>query len=205
MTMLKQTLLVEAAKAARTARARELQQNLCDPSERYFYERLLDHPFFLPLIELHMNGCTSLSGARALVDQGVIEIDEFRSVSPRFFGKHVECIRMTREGENELCEGISELSDSHHADNFFRAVTAYLCIDNGYGICYGRPLLEAATRLPDAALLERAVFVDSGVRQFKEQFLRQDYIDDAIRIAFAADLSPAGMTRISAEIVDLTE
>lgn len=198
-------VIVRASLVARHARDRELSDRLSGPAEEAFFTRVLDHPYLLSLIELRLNGCTSLKGARALVERGMVDVIPFETDVQRFRGGELECLHINWVGNIELDQGVDSIEGSKYANSLYQAVTGYVCIDDGYGICFARPLLDTALQFPDAELLERAVFAGSGMPQFQQRFAPEDYIDEHVRMKHMASSSTEQWCRLSAAVVDLKQ
>lgn len=160
--------IAKALQAARRARDAEFLRILDDRGDAQAFVRLVDHPYVLPLAELVTNKCTSLIGARVLIENLLATTSEISLEQPLFFGVRVEVLEPTNVSGSELAACLSELCTPQQASVFLEAVGQYRCIDYGYGIVSTAPLLKEKLRQSDGRFLNRAVLVSSGERVFPE-------------------------------------
>ncbi|MEC7795458.1 MAG: hypothetical protein VX791_18320 [Pseudomonadota bacterium] len=162
---------MKALQAARHARDAEFLRVLDDVDDAQAFARLVDHPYLLPLAELVTNKCTSLVGARILIENILASPSDLALRQPIFFGVRVETIEVTNVSRTELTASLSELCTPRQAEAFLEAVSTYQCVDNGYGIVPAASLLEEEIRESNTMFLRRIVLISSGKTPFPESAL----------------------------------
>ncbi|WP_417463216.1 hypothetical protein [Kordiimonas sp.] len=165
-------LITKAFLAARRARDAELQHVLLDAEHAVAFARLVDHPYLLPLAELVENECTTLAGARILLENLLATYDEISLSEPLFFGARFETLVTSKVTQSELRASLEELCSEELAETFLSAVRRYRCIDNGYGIVPQRALLEEEIRKKNSRFLQRVVRISDGQSPMAEKSLK---------------------------------
>ncbi|WP_164659546.1 hypothetical protein [Tropicibacter sp. Alg240-R139] len=197
------SFLLNADIAARNARDRAIIESVPDAGAFHFVRRLLSNPTLRPLMELELNGCTSLVGALLLSSQEYVRTTRFRGRSARFRAREFEALEMTSLGSAALMSEIEGLEKNRWLGEFQTAVEGYVCIDHGAGICMSRPLFETALEIPDPEVLERVVFLNNGMRQIAEMYRKEEFIDAECRRDHSIWWSENGKSRKGVEVVDL--
>ena len=164
-------VIAMALKAARRARDTEFLRILERPGDAEAFARLVDHPYLLPLAELVKNQCTSLAGARLLIENFLAYSSEIELARPIFCGLRVETLETTKVSRSELKACLAELCTVRQAEAFLDAVGRYRCIDNGYGVVPEASLVEKAIDISDTRLLRHVVRISSGQPSFSGSVL----------------------------------
>ncbi|MAP14513.1 MAG: hypothetical protein CMH86_06335 [Oceanibulbus sp.] len=162
MVKLPHDLITEAFLAARRARDAELQHCLLNAEHAVAFARLVDPPYLLPLAELVENECTTLAGARILLENLLATYDEYTLDEPLFYKAQFETLVTTRVARSELHALLEELCSKELAETFLSGVRRYRCIDNGYGIVPQQALLEEEIRRKNSRFLKRVVRISDG-------------------------------------------
>ena len=193
-------VIVRALQAARQARDAELRREFEGGSDAQTFARLLDHPYLLPLAEFVENECTTLAGARILLENLLAREEEVILAVLPFPETRLETLATTGSSQGELDACLSALCSEAQAAAFMSAVRRYLCIDNGYGIVPQRALLERELRRGNYQFLKRVVAVSDGRSPFAPQ-----YLNDLERSAFVRSVVVLPTSFPDKEIIDLTD
>ncbi|WP_152474378.1 hypothetical protein [Roseovarius sp. THAF9] len=198
-----QNFLVEAVIASRRGRDEALRAEFQSDHLASAAQKVLDHPYLLPLAEIMINGATSLRGARLSVEQFAVATKEVFLDTPLFFRCPIEVLEITHITKNEFAE---KVKDSQNADVwplFETAITQYLCIDDGNGFCVTERVLRQAVLMEDFETLSRIVAPTSGSSPFSEE-ARLNLSRNTSGQTGCFIPSPPGSFR-RAQIVDLTK
>jgi hypothetical protein len=159
------TFVIDAEVARIAALDASIEKEFPDPKDCKRARAYLAHPTLRPLLELDLNGATSLTGARILKSWGFIERDQYRVRFGDITGFFMEAVRLTRAGHDEL----NELSPKDATDPVFEkiiaAVTSYVAIDEGAGIVARRELIDFAVNYCDTEILSNLVELHTGMQQ----------------------------------------
>jgi len=159
-------VLVRASLAAKRAWNNQLEIGLIDNEVINQFSTLLSHSFYRPLLELELNGCTNLRGARVLVESWLAKPVDYSMVCDWTAQSRFEGLEISKIGRNELRATIEDMGGCKYLPDFKRAIRIYLCIDEGHGICASSGLIRRALADSSQPLLGRLVFVNCGGRQF---------------------------------------
>lgn len=196
-------MLVEIEEAANRSMMEILRRHIQDPVARKIVARAIDDKVFRGLLELELNGCTSLLSAKLLNVEGVIRHTTFKGRAAGFRGTDCSAIEITEMGEARLWSEQEGLEDNRWLGFFRGSILGYACIDFGEGICATRSYIETALELYDFAIMKRLVQLNTGVRQFPDIQAAVEKVSDAERAAAAHWWSAVEGIERSATIVDL--
>lgn len=191
--------------AARRARDEALKKELKPPLARRFLSKYLDHPVLRPLLELEINGSTSYEGALVLFGQELVKTTKFRCRSAALRGVNCEALEISSLGWAMLAAEQEGLEDNRWMQGLRAAIAHYACLDRGAGICMARAALETALEIPDPDILQRVVFLHSGMRQFANHPSQAQPIDDNLRSEHSFWWSIDGEKRKGVAVIDLAQ
>ena len=198
-------MLVEIEEVTARLTQEILERHVGDPVARQIVKRAMEDRVFRALLELELNGCTTLLSTKVLQSEGLIRLTEFKARAAGFRGKHCEAVEITELGEARLWSEQEGLEDNRWLGFFRGSILGYACIDIGHGICATRSYVETALELHDYAIVKRLVHLNSGMRQFPDKQAAENIVSDAERAAAAHWWSALEGVKRSASIIDLSD
>lgn len=160
--------------------------------------RLMKDPVLRPLLELHMNGSTTVFGTWTLKDHGLAEAAPHVLSETRLRGTQVSTLELTGPGNTMVRQIMEKGTGSTGLQLLVEGILEYACRDTGHGICLTRAHLEAALSNEDGDLLELFRNADSFGRAFSMGAYGS--APEAARLASAGIWSPEASRRTSAKI-----
>lgn len=160
--------------------------------------RRMKNPVLRPLVELHLNGSTTVFGTWTLKDHGLAETAPHVLSDTRFRGTHVSTLELTSRGSTMVCQIMEKGRGSTSMQLLVEGILEYACRDSGHSICLTRAHLETALANEDGDLLELFRNADNFGRAFPVGACGS--APEAARLASAGIGSPEAPRRTSAKI-----